>query len=595
MQRIGHVLFLFITAASLIFTFPQSIFADRSCSLTVHPYISQSGIGYDETSSEMQTVPDDASPLSGAVYSVWKVGDIITRTLNSTVTLCAHHMNDEIMELLIPVGLSPDTDSDDSELYYQLADIQDAWDKAVKNETELTELIRTRGRALPPSGINGESRVDDLSAGLYVLALTQVPDNDDLRVLMGRAPVLLTLPQLNTAAINAGGEIEDPDDLWIYDVSVYPKSAALESGKKIILSDMTPGNADDRETGSTISFISYINLPHLGDNTSYDEAILDDNMTDGLYHKNVIKVVYGAWLEEEDLSYDTLDTYKELSPTLDYTVSGSEHGFRLSLTDRGLDIVNALTFNSGLYVIYDALLGPNAAVGTEGPETNESTWAVSTSLSPKSYVLRSQPSYIASYGIDLTKAGLSNASEARFCISLKNSLLYFDKNSDGYYSVQGTEAHDGAVSTLSPAPDGHLRIRGLDSASYTIFETKTESGHSLLSSPFTVTLTGDPFSGALDQAMLSLGSADSIPLSISAMNGGVAEISVINERAVTPLKAGDNGYWKVAAVIMIFGIMLIGALLIRKRRLDRTDSGPFAEGQIKHIPDESQGVINEKK
>ena len=37
---------------------------------------------------------------------------------------------------------------------------------------------------------------------------------------------------------------------------------------------------------------------------------------------------------------------------------------------------------------------------------------------------------------------------------------------------------------------------------------------------------------------------------------------------ITPLKAGDNGYWKVAAFILLFSSMLLAALLIRKRRLE---------------------------
>ena len=576
MHRRRSVLFLFIAAACLIIMSQQIVFADRTCSITVHAYVSQNGGADEGTYAGGQRIPDDASPLSGVHYSLWKVGDVTIQEPDDTVTVCVCHMNDEFMELLFTAGLSPDTGSGEGDEYYQLADIQDAWDMAVKDDTELTELVRTRGNALPASGTDGETRADHLSAGLYVLAVTQITDRDDFRVLSGHAPVLLTLPQLNVSEISEG-EIEDPDDLWIYDVSVYPKSRTLESGKRILLSDKTLKEADDRETGSMISFISYLNLPNLGNSGRYDEAVLDDNMTGGLYHKKIAKVVYGAWLKDEVLSYDILNTYKELSPSTDYTISESEHGFRLSLTGKGLDKINALTFNSGLYVIYDTLLGADAAIGTDGPETNESSWYVSTDRTNESYTLHSPLVHTSAYGIDLYKTGLSDASEARFSINVPNSPVYFEKNGEGTYTAQGTTACEDSISSLSPSPDGHLRIRGLDSDSYTITETRTESGHSLLTSPFTVTLTGDPAAGSLVKAALCLGGADPIPLRISASNGGIAEISVSNESMITPLKAGDNGYWKVAACIFIFGVLLLAALFIRKRHLSKIDEGSFAD------------------
>lgn len=576
MQRKGSALFLFITAACLLLMFPQNIFADRACSLTVHSYISQSGDESDGTYAEGQSVPDDASPLSGAVYSIWKVGDVTSQTIDDTVTLCACHMNDNFIALLAPGGLSPDSRSDGSESYYQLSEIQDAWDKAPKDETALTKLVKSLGSALPPSDIDGVTRSDNLSQGLYVLAITEVPGRDDLRVLSGHAPILLMLPQMNTQAMSAEGEPFDPDNLWIYDVSVYPKSKTLESGKKILLPDMTLKDTDDRETGSTLSFISYINLPNLGDRSNYDDIALDDIMTDGLHHKEIRSVVCGDWPGEENLSFDILSTYKELSPSSDYTVRDTEQGFTLSITDEGLNKINSFTSNSGLYVIYDALLGANAAVGTEGPEANESIWTVSTDRTPAGYTLRSPLCYAASYGINLKKTGLADASQARFRICLGDSLLYFEKTGVGIYTAQGTEPLEDTVSALSPAPDGLLQIRGLDSAAYTIAETKTEAGHSLLTSPLTVTLTGEAGSGSLAKAVLRFGSADPIPLSISEDNGGIAEISVCNEAMITPLKAGDNGYWKVAACILVFSITLLGALMIKKRRPESSE-GPLTD------------------
>ena len=180
MLRRESALLLFITAALFVLMFPQSIIADRaSCSLTVHSCISQSGDKTSGTAVGDPGVPDDASPLPGVLYSLWKVGDVASQTLDGTVTLCACHINDEFIALLTPGGLPPDAGSPDEEPYYNLSKIQDAWEEAVKKDeaalTEQRERSQTASKGMFKGGLedHGEQTVKYHTACHLLLAALQ--------------------------------------------------------------------------------------------------------------------------------------------------------------------------------------------------------------------------------------------------------------------------------------------------------------------------------------------------------------------------------------------------------------------------------------
>lgn len=553
---------------------------DASCSLTIHASVSQTGAEQEGTYVEGQTIPEDASPLQGAVYSVWRIGDVEQLVIENTLGMYVCHMSEEFLQLARRFSdISLCELYMDGEAFYPVSDLQDIMD-AVINEDEdaLVRLVSETGTAMTPTDEDGNTRADGLSVGLYVLAMTEVPEDTGAQILRGQAPSLILLPQLNPAAYVGEGEVRDPDNLWLYDICIYPKNQALKSGKKILLPDSSC-TSDDRETGSTISYASYINLPVLGDGGNFDHISMEDNMSNGLSQAEIKQVAYGPWVPEESLTGQSFDSLHELTRDADYSFSPGPHGFSLELTGQGLNKVNQFSANAGLYVIYDTALDETAPVGTAGAAVNESAWTVSTDRTAAFYTLPPSQTSLTAYGIYLHKKGLNDASRACFEIRRGTQLLFFTQTDAGIYTVSGTDPGDGLISSLHPAPDGQLLLLGLDSESYTFEETATEPGHSLLALPFTVTLTGRfGLGGSLEKAELTIGQKSPIPLSLSESNTGIAELSITNEGVIAPLKTGDNSYIFVAAYIMVFGLLLLTALLIKKRRMSRTAGGTDSEG-----------------
>ena len=553
---------------------------DTSCSLTIHASVSQTGAEQEGTYVEGQTIPEDAFPLQGAVYSVWRIGDVEQLVIENTLGMYVCHMSEEFLQLARRFSdISLCELYMDGEAFYPVSDLQDSMD-AVINEDEdaLVRLVSETGTAMTPTDEDGNTRADGLSVGLYVLAMTEVPEDTGAQILRGQAPSLVLLPQLNPAAYVGEGEVRDPENLWLYDICIYPKNQALKSGKKILLPDSSC-TSDDRETGSTISYASYINLPVLGDGGNFDHISMEDNMSNGLSQAEIKQVAYGPWVPEESLTGQSFDSLHELTRDADYSFSPGPHGFSLELTGQGLNKVNQFSANAGLYVIYDTALDETAPVGTAGAAVNESVWTVSTDRTAAFYTLPPSQTSLTAYGIYLHKKGLNDASRACFEIRRGTQLLFFTQTDAGVYTVSGTDPGDGLISSLHPAPDGQLLLLGLDSESYTFEETATEPGHSLLALPFTVTLTGRfGLGGPLEKAELTIGQKSPIPLSLSESNTGIAELSITNEGVIAPLKTGDNSYIFVAAYIMVFGLLLLTALLIKKRRMNRTAGGTDSEG-----------------
>ena len=552
---------------------------DTSCSLTIHASVSQTGAEQEGTYADDQNIPEDASPLQGAVYSVWRIGDVEQLVIENTLGLYVYHMSEEFLQLARRFSdISLCELYKDGETFYPVSDLQGIMD-AVINEDEdaLVRLVSETGTAMTPTDENGNTRADGLPVGLYVLAVTEVPRDTDAQILRSQAPSLVLLPQINPAAYVAEGEVRDPETLWLYDICVYPKNQALKSGKKILLPDSSC-TSDDRETGSTVSYASYINLPVLGDGGNFDHISMEDNMSNGLSQAEIKQVVYGPWIPEDSLTGQSFDHLHELIRDTDYSISPGPHGFSLELTGPGLNKVNLFSENAGLYVLYDATLDETAPVGTAGAAVNESAWSVSTDRTAAFYTLPPSQTSLTAYGIYLHKKGLNDASRACFEIRRNTQLLFFAQSDAGVYTVSGTDPGDGLTSSLHPAPDGQLLLLGLDSESYTFEETATEPGHSLLALPFTITLTGRfGLGGSLEKAELAIGQKSLIPLSLSESNTGIAELSITNEGVIAPLKTGDNSYIFVAAYIMAFGLLLLAALLIKKRRMDRTAGGTDSE------------------
>lgn len=190
--------------------------------------------------------------------------------------------------------------------------------------------------------------------------------------------------------------------------------------------------------------------------------------------------------------------------------------------------------------------------------------------------------HVYTYRLDLTKDGVTDASQVSFTVLRKSDgqPVQFVKELDGQYHVldsEGYKKEDGtadaedaanAVTTIHPATgsSGKLIVRGLDTDTYTFTETTTQNGRSLLTDTFDVTLSGhtddsnlDDVNGDLTAAYITAPSADGTDTGRQTgatdidKQAGVASFTVNNYPTID-LKTGGIGQ----NVLMLFGIGVAG-------------------------------------
>ena len=126
------------------------------------------------------------------------------------------------------------------------------------------------------------------------------------------------------------------------------------------------------------------------------------------------------------------------------------------------------------------------------------------------------------------------------------------------------------VERISPASNGTLKIKGLDSKTYTFKEVGTQNGYNLLRSTFDVRLTANnPVDGNLSKAELI---AEGETINIQAA-GGIASLAVVNSKTVT-LKTGGVGNTMLyaAGIAVLMCAFAFGFLVKDEGRRSRKNS-----------------------
>jgi len=282
----------------------------------------------------------------------------------------------------------------------------------------------------------------------------------------------------------------------------------------------------------------------------------------------------------------------ELGETCKVVEKGT-HGFAVRLLGNGLEKLNARTEDSVVAVWFDVMLGSSAMIGQVQENMNYPSLIYHNS---NTSVRTVGGNYVYEYTYELAvqKRGVEDASNVRFIVSRKDTgdiaqsqdkdltdsagrtvyagqhdSMRFVKETDGVYHVwTGTEDEVTEVSTvngtdfntLTPASDGRLFIKGLDSDTYVFREIATEQGKNLLKSSFEVVFTARDDeqesirSGILESASVRsenaqtpsdisigvAGSGTNDALESGAANMGIAGLSVDNFDAVD-LRTGGNG------------------------------------------------------
>ena len=597
--------------------------------------------------------------IAGVEFTYQKVADIVTFENQETAQVLYGFHKTDAASLLKAIGLEngadrcTEADSLDENRYFYasdtlnkaLAQSLEANSTTVKNALE--SFIRSGGTAMTPTNESGKTVARDLPVGLYLLVETKVPE----MVTSTTNPFFVSLP-MTTVTGNENSASQNGGAAWNYNVVVYPKQetgiptlektvreAKADTGKNGGSASITDGFAHTA-TGSAGDTMEYQILSTLPTITSQATALSTYNFYDTLceglrYNKDA-----GVTVE---FFTDAACTDKAASWNKDsgkFTVTYSEDGRHMTVdvSKAGLDEINGATTNKNGklytgYSNYTARVTYSAVINSDksfvyGETGNENTVVLTWKRSSGDYYdTLIDDCHVFSFGMDLAKLfsdmDAESAAEAKLYDSVKFKL---QNKTDGYwvtakrndeegvYYVTGHTDKEADATVFTPVTVGksygHIMVKGMEDDTYTITETQTANGYTLLKNAITVTISvkentgnacnvyakdvlgvlqNDPhytFDGGEDLKLANIpqralahnyptatATVDKNEVTMLADNGSAnAEVplTVKNTKGFDLPKTGDHGTWMYSLVGILMMAAAAGVVVVTaKKKHDR--------------------------
>ncbi|MDY6064710.1 MAG: SpaH/EbpB family LPXTG-anchored major pilin [Finegoldia sp.] len=232
---------------------------------------------------------------------------------------------------------------------------------AVKQETTITTA-------------NGTGASANLAAGYYWFIETGKP-----ATLTGNlaVPFGIALPIVNqVAGTTKDGETVDAEKGYLTEVNVYPKNI-----------EEKPQVTKDNDKAQSIQYANYLGDKYKAENrvggvenftvktkipanASYEYMNWSDTMTQGLTYNKDLKI--GLATLDENGKVTNLDT--AFFDTNDYTITNTDYGFELKLTQSGLDKVTNKAKSGSFDIALKYSATVNSSAVTDIPEKNYVTF-----------------------------------------------------------------------------------------------------------------------------------------------------------------------------------------------------------------------------
>ena len=481
-------LFVFMSSAAAIaaddsgmrFT-EGTIDSGMTCSVTIKEYVSNNGdasLAIDGNIIGAEgLLPDGAKPVCDAELCYMKIADLDAGAhgghgnADSMYSGLSPRFLDLMKDMLV---LSEGEIADCTSATEIDALVQKA---AAISESKVRSLVRTYGKRIPATDDNGITKAEGLSPGLYLCAETNCPDG-----YVPGSPFCLALPQTNISEMTVGSTTYGPGQIWLYDLTVFPKNRSVSIDKKIVLKskDENGETAGEQYAGScsacigdTITYEITSDVPILSKGVKNRFYNICDTMDDGFSLSGEISVSIG-----EDRA-----SGKKLTNGSDYKVkaAGNPGSFQITLTERGLARLDRLHTLSHIYVRYDAVLDKNAVIADPGNK-NTAVLTYGTDRSDDTQV-SSGPVAVYTYMLNVKKTFTpekSHFGKVRFSIKKDKGKMLFAQESDGIYHVACPD-EENTVTLISPNDTtGLLQIKGLADGTYILTEEETIPEYSLL-------------------------------------------------------------------------------------------------------------------
>ena len=476
--------------------------------------------------------------IAGVEFTYQKVADIVTFEDQGTAQILYGFHKTEAANLLKAIGLENganrcvEADSLDSNRFYYTSD---ALNKALAQSLEansttvknaLESYIRVGGTAMTPTNENGKTVARDLPVGLYLLVETKVPE----MVTFTTNPFFVSLP-MTTVTGNENSESQNGGTAWNYNVVVYPKQetgiptlektvreAKTDTGKNEGSVSITDGYAHNA-TGSAGDAMEYQIVSTLPTITSQATALTTYNFYDTLCAGLSYDKASGVTVEffTDAGCTDKVASWTADSGKFTVTYSDDDRHMTVDITKAGLDEINgtAANKNGSLYAgfsNYTVRVTYRATIHSDntfsyGEKGNDNSVVLTWKRTSSDYYdTLIDDCHVFSFGMDLTKLFSDVDAETAAQTKLYDSVKFKIRNqTDGYwivarrneqegiYYVTGHTDQEADATVFTPVTvgtsHGHILVKGMEEDTYTITETKTANGYTLLKNAITVSIT----------------------------------------------------------------------------------------------------------
>ena len=460
---------------------------------------------------------------------------------------------------------------------------------ATEIKNKLESVVKNGGTAMPETDAYGHSEARNLELGLYLVVETRVPED----VVNTTAPFFASLPMTTID----GAE-------WNYDLVLYPKNATggptlektlreanADTGKNNGSNDIHNGYAHTgtASDGDVIDYQIISRLPVITSKASYlTTYTFVDTLCKGVtYNKNDVKL---EWFTDADCT-EKITEWTETDEDMKFSVSYAEGAddaevMTIAMTAAGLAEINGSAAVYGSDSIYSGYSECYIRITYAGTVNSDATVTYGDSGNPNEVTLewrRTNTAYYDTlrdcchlyvYGIEVTKRFSDNAGsygEVNFTVYNETDgyWLKAEQAEDGFYYVTDHVSSEDEGTVFIPNNEsGKLTIKGVEDDIYTVTETHTAKGYTLLRDSIEVVITvseSDTLCEVCAAALLTASATvNGKPADMLEDNGSVNAIvplTVINTRTPDLPVTGDDGVWMYG----VFGLLLLavaGATLV---------------------------------
>ena len=580
--------------------------------------------------------------LKGVEFTYLKVADIRTYTESENgdahvEVLYGIPANTTTDQFLNAIGVAhsnryepADRVVDGATVYYYQSDvlIDNLADALASNSTTVKNALEAYvtangGTALPETDAYGHTSASGLPLGLYLIVETRVPE----MVTSTTAPFFVSLPMTSIDGTNAS----DGGTRWMYDVTLYPKNlTGIPSLEKTVresagdtghndgsVSDINDGYAHTA-TASAADVVEYQIISTLPTITSEATWLtcytFEDVISKGIsYNKNDVVLEFftdegctnkiSTWKQSDSVAKFTVNYSANADGDPVMTIAMTAEGLREinanKLVYTGSDMVNSGYSDCTVRITYAATVNSNNTVtyGDDG-NTNEVTLTWKRTNTDY-YDVLNDDCHVYVYGIDLTKHfsdGAGNFENVEFIVFNDSDLFFVEAQlmDDGVYYVTGhVEAEEDATHFI-PTGEGKIVIKGLENDSYTLTETQTDNGYTLLKDNIEIVIkseASDTLCNCYDDILgvvqndgrythiqkhlehyllTASATVDGNDVDMDEDKGSVnalAPLTVVNTRGFDLPQTGSNGTWMfpvIGGAFMILAAVVI--FLLRKKK-----------------------------